>query len=327
MLLGLTLIAAAFAGCLGDEAGDEDLEVAGDGTTNAEDPGDSNGEQRDSDTQEKMTAEEQVDDDEGFDAEVPPFYSRTTYTVTGQVHLDRLPVVLSTTSGDINVSTQSGEEWELVATLEGRGETPQEAQQAREGMSFAWTIGEPGDRVLVGQVEHEEQDQDDDPITVASSSAEATLELVIPEDLAAGLQAASTSGDVTVDDVNAHRLDLGSTSGDIDASASGFDDASLDTTSGDVDATLHPSETGEVDLDSTSGDVQLEVPEDEDHGYDLDADTTSGEITIQLSDGTTSTDDDGDEATFRTTDYRDRAIRTEVTLDTTSGDVTVSPAS
>lgn len=309
LLTVLLVLSLPLAGCIGmgEDVTDEPL--------------DQDDAQRESEPSDQMTAQERVDDEEGADANVPPFYSRTTYTLTGQVLLDRLPILLSTVNGEVTVSTQEGEGWELVATLEGRGLTPQDAQEARDRMSFTWTIGEPGDHVLVGQVEQE--NPDDEPVQLGAFS-QATLELVVPKALVAGLQTGSTNGDVIADGLNAYRLDLDTTNGDIVASAAGLEQVSLDTTNGNIRATLHPAEDGQMSLDSTNGKIQLRVPEDTEHGYEVEADTTNGEVTIELSDGTTSYSDDGDEATFRTTSYEARDIRTQVSLDTTNGDITVA---
>lgn len=332
LALCLAMLAAGCIGMTDDRVGDQPLDVQ------TQDRGDSD---------DQMNAEEQTQEDEGVEpTQVPPFYSRKTITVSGDLTLEALPAILSTVNGEITVQPGPSDSWELVATLTGRGESPDQAREQRERMTFLWSIGPAGDHALAGQVLLEEDETDAGPITLgASGSATGDLALTVPEDVLLDLRAHTTNGpidvsgldtaelsidttngQVTVSDVQASVLRVDTTNGAIDVEARGTEEVTLDTTNAEVTATLIPAEDGTIEIDTTNGAIDLRVPEDGDHGYDAEAETTNGQVTIELEDGQTTYDEDREEATFVTSGYDDRSIQTRITLDSTNGGIRLGPS-
>lgn len=327
-------LAMLTAGCIGmtdGQTGDQPLDAQ------TQDRGDSD---------DQMSADEETQEDEGLEpTKVPPFYSRKTITVSGDLTLEALPAILSTVNGEVTVQPGPSDSWELVATLTGRGDSPEEAREQRERMTFLWSIGPAGDHALAAQVLLEEDDNDQGPITLSGSSATGDLDLTVPEDLLLDLRAQTTNGaidvsgldtpelsidttngQVRVSDVRASILRVDTTNGAIDVDARGTEDVTLDTTNADVSAALIPAEDGTIEIDTTNGAIDLRVPEDADHGYDAEAETTNGQVTIELQDGRASYDEDREEATFVTAGYDDRLIQTRITLDSTNGGIQLGPS-
>lgn len=331
LALAMALLAAGCIGMTDDQATDRPLDSL------TQDPGQSD---------DQMSASAQTREDEGAEpTQLPPFYARKTITVSGDISLDTLPVILATVNGEVTVEPGPAGSWELVATLTGRGESPEEAREQRDRMTFLWSIGPAGGHALAAQVLMEEDDSDPGPITLGGGQAEGDLRLTIPETLMLDLKAQATNGaleisgletdrltldttnaDVTVRDVRASTLEVDTTNGRIDVEATATREVHLDTTNGDIVARLAPGGDGTIQAETTNGDIRISVPEDDRRGYDAEAETTNGEVTIRLQDGQATYDEDHEEATFRTDGYDRRDIRTEVHLGSTNGDIELGPS-
>lgn len=332
LALGLAMLTAGCIGMTDDQATDQPLDTLTQGRGDSDD---------------QMSADEETSQEEGVEpTQVPPFYARKTITVSGDLTLETLPAILATVNGEITVEPGPEDAWKLVATLTGRGQSPEDAREQRDRMTFLWSIGPAGDHALAAQVTVKDDPSDDGPITIGSSGhAEGDLALTVPEDLVLDLKAHATNGaievsgldtdELTIDttnakvrvsDVTAEVLSVDTTNGDIDVEASGTREVVLDTTNAQITATITPADDGTIEVDTTNGAVDLRVPEDGQHGYDATADTTNGQITIELQDGETSYDEDREDARFRTNGYDGRGIQTQITMDSTNGDMTLGPA-
>lgn len=292
----------------------------------------------------RMTAEEQVDRERGQDQETPPFYDRQIVNVTGEVSLAVLGAELSTVDGDVTVTTGKGTGWRLVAVLEGRGYTADEAARQRERLSFDWDIGSAADRHLSAEVQKANQPTDS-LLTTGSATGEITL--VLPENQFVEMALSTTDGDIRLDGLRAGALSLSTTDGDIDVGATtarvvaaettdgdvdvdleSLEVASISTTDGDVTATLKPGSSGAFTVETTDGAIDLRVPEDGTRGYDLLAESSEGEVEVRLEDGSTRStggEEEGEEVRFLTRGFQDRAIQTRVELHANGGDIVVSP--
>lgn len=313
-----------------------------------------------------MTAEESVAEEEALAPGLPPWYAATrVHTIEGDLALDALPVLLSTTAGDVTVSVGESGRWRLVATLEGRGLTAEDARRDRDRFSFSWAHEDAGEHFVQGVVAREDAPTAAGPVTLgAFTLGRATLALTVPPEVALALAIGTSSGDVSVEgvrgssasldtssgDVTAsgiafHSIEIGASSGDVrvgDATlrfltvgvssgdvtldVAGVEEASVDASSGDVEATLAPARDGSLVVGTSSGDVRVRVPEDATRGYDALATATSGEVSIALSDGRVTTNEDRDEASFVTDGFARRDVRSRIVLSATSGDVTLAPA-
>ena len=101
-------------------------------------------------------------------------------------------------------------------------------------------------------------------VTLTGSEADANVEL------------GSVSGDVTAQDVKAHRLSVTVTSGDIKAQGAGADSAELSSTAGTVEYSGTVAKSGRYELHSHAGEV-IFMPTGG-AGYEFTANTFSGSI-------------------------------------------------
>lgn len=293
-----------------------------------------------------MTAEETEREHEGVRANAPPFYASRVVTIEGLLTLERLPIDLETVNGPIQVETGAEDEYRLVANLTGYGFTPQQAREQRARLSLDWDIGQPGAHQLVAHVEQEDQESSG-PLSMGGH-AKGALTLTVPESLLADLDAESTNGEVAVRDLSAVSLVAGSTNGaidldqvtaedivasttngPIDATVDGTRSVSLESTNGAIDATVEPATSGSIQASTTNAKIDVAVPEDAEHGYAAEASSTNGDVDIRLEQGSTQDEGggySGDAASFRTSGFEDRPMRTAVTLTSTNGDIVLRPA-
>lgn len=313
-----------------------------------------------------MTAEETVAEEESLAPGVPPLYAATrVHTIEGDLALAALPAFLSTSVGDVTVGAGESGRWRLVATLEGRGLSAEDARRERDRLSFSWAHEDAGEHFAQGVVTVEDGPASIGPLALgAFTFGRATLALTVPPEVALALAVSTSSGDVTLEGVRGSAATLGTSSGDVavagvafqsmdihvssgdvsvrDATVrllsvgvssgdvaldvAGVEDAMVQASSGDVAATLAPARDGSLVVGTSSGDVDVRVPEDATRGYDALASATSGDVSITLSDGRVASSEDGDEATFVTDGFARRDVRTRIALSATSGDVTLAPA-
>ena len=222
-------------------------------------------------------------------------------------------ISVRTVSGEISVDRELSLQQKLKLSSTSGDITTRNV--AAEQVSVASTSGE----VRTGELTAKE-------IEISTTSGDIRL------DKADGrLLATSTSGEVTVSDGNGERK-VNTTSGDI--RISGFDGKfSISSTSGEV--TLE-GQSGFGAANTTSGDVRLSVAQ---LTGDLDIDTSSGEVTLQLSrdeslqfkattvSGTISTFFDDALSFSKKGDRAEGSVgndsKNKVTVTTTSGDIRV----
>ncbi len=272
-------------------------------------------------------------------------------TVEGILEIDTLPVVLTTNSGDIRVTTGEEGQWSLITTIVAGGATEDDARAKLDDVIVTWSIKDALGHKLTAELERTTTTGNGPRvemvatlppsviygITLAASSGDLVLEKldlkgahisassgdITVEGVAGELVNVETSsGDITLADLKVDRLLAKSTSGDIEVAAK-TGTATLASTSGDITAKLTPTKTGAYAISATSGDIELTLPESNRHGYDLSADVTSGDITISLVDGKTSGSEE--HKRFQTDRLAGRDIRTGVAISSTSGDIDVGP--
>lgn len=295
----------------------------------------------------------------------PAFIATRVHTIEGVLALDALPVFLATSSGDVTVTVGEPGRWRLVATIQGQGVTPEMARENLARFTFAWAHEQSGEHFVQATVEAQGEPMGVGPVGVGMfAMGRGALALELPPEVAIALDVATSSGNVLVegahgssirvdtssgnarlagvdaDDVDvdvssgnvaiegsrALRLAVDASGGNVDVDVSGLRDAAISSSSGNVDATLAPGESGSFDVGASSGNVVLRVPETVERGYSASASASSGEITITLADGRTSWNEDRDEAAFESTGYRSRDVRTTIAIETSSGNVRLSPA-
>lgn len=320
LYLGLLAITLPLAGCMDLAAQDDDTD-APDG---------------------RITAEHEVSQDQGLGPNVPLYHAEEVHRLTGEITLDTLGITLATVNGPINVTTDTGSSWKLVAHLTGYGSSQEEAQDQLDRLTFNWSIGTPTAPELRATIQQEGANQTQDNL---GSRAEASLDLVIPEDLLPTLTATNVNGAVTIEGLQASELTVTavngrlhvretqarvltatSANGLVDVDVEGTHTATLSSTNGAIAATVRPGDTGRLQASSVNGGVSVHVPETASYGYDADATSVNGLAGITLQDGQGDRSGPG-EASFRTDGYEDRKIRTTVTVGSTNGGAHLGPAS
>ncbi len=288
-----------------------------------------------------MTAEADEHEEEGVEAQAPPFYARSVVTVTGELTLGTLPVELSTVNGPILVDEGPEDEYELEVTLTGYGFTPEQAQDQRDRLQLEWGSGSTGDRHLFADIDLH------DDASVQEGRAEGEIRLTIPRSVFVYLTTSTVNGNTTIGHVQAHLANAHATNGgltfdelhaeavrasttnanlegDIYATSS----VSLSSTNGNLEATVHPGDSGSITASTTNGALTLAVPEAHAYGYHARAASTNGFVDVRLEDGRT--DEEGplvpQRAQFVTTNYDDRSIRTDLSLSSTNGNIVLEPS-
>lgn len=249
---------------------------------------------------------------------LPPggWCAERTLHVEGRIGLDTLPIVeLESVNGNVEIKQGAGDAWSFLAVVKTRGLTEDEARRA---LDEAWTWshedGQGGHHIKAGP-------RDDVPL-MGSRVVGAQYVLVLPgwvhlDDV----QVETTNGNLDVTGFRMKTLTLETTNGNVVA-AGRADNVDLETTNGNVKAVLLPIEGGSWSLETTNGGIHLIASEHLTRGYDVDAETTNGNIQIQLTQGTVK-DVDRNHKTFRTDGYDTRTIKTEISLETTNGGITV----
>jgi hypothetical protein len=269
----------------------------------------------------EMTVRSAEETREGVQAEAQPFYASRVVTLEGNLTLAELSTVLAAESGSVDLAAGDDDRWRMVANMTGYGATPEEARSAREAMSLDWDAGDPGEGHLEARIHHEGDSSGGQTGRYASH-----LEVRVPVDVELSARANATDGDVDVDGVQARGLAASAVRGAVNVDAGGSEDVRLAASDGPITARLDPAANGSIAARTTNDQLDLTVPETGDHGYDVEASASDGEVEIGLEDGETERSNDGSEATFRTHGFAERPIRTAVDLAAENGEVTVGPA-
>ena len=274
-----------------------------------------------------MTAKESRDDSVGPCSGVGvlptagAFCAKRVVRVEGQVAgLSRLDVDLQTFNGNVDLAGGRGDAWSLEAVLTARGASEEEARASLERIAFAWSHVEGGRHFLAAVAE----------TPSPSSGRAASLAVTLPRGLVLVAAAATSNGGIHVEDVATDGLSAHTSNGNVEVDAS-VTQADLRTSNGQVEAALSPTGPGRISAGTSNGAIHLTLPEDARHGYELDAKTSNGRVTINLRDGETKRPpsnpyyDPQNEASFTTSGYASRAIRSVVHLTTSNGGITVDP--
>jgi len=245
------------------------------------------------------------------------FCAIRTITVKGVVTgVSSMDVSLATFGDGIKVRESKGDAWSLVATLTAHGATPDDALQALSNIDYRYAAD-------AEHVEARAKTND-----TQGNGYAVSLELSLPAQIVQDLSASAGSGGIDVENVRTGSLVLSTGSGDIGVTAS-VGDVILHAGSGSVKAMLSPERSGDIKLSTGSGSVSLQVPEDAQHGYDVTGSTGSGGLTIGLKDGESSGcagSGTCHRATFKTTGFDAREIRTRLVASTGSGSLSIGPS-
>lgn len=312
----------------------------------------------------RMTAEESTEESETLCLgrgpislpDLPIYCATRVTTVAGDMTLTSLPFEILADTGDVEVVAGDEGAWSVVFTVSASGSTPEAARARLDRTVIEWSIeGERGHR-LHASAQHEDRSTGLEPsndvsivVTLPAGALYGGFVSTSTGDAGVGglsfeaLVVSTSTGDIAVSDVRASilkssastgsasitgkfgRIVASASTGDIDVEAETVD-ADVSTSTGSITAALTPTATGHFDLGASTGEVELRVPEAARHGYDVEAEASTGTVKILLEDGDVKTSEDRDEASFTTSGFARRAVRTTVSLDTSTGDITVAPA-
>lgn len=277
-----------------------------------------------------MTATEDIQESAGpcvGSGGAHPFCATRVVTITGTLSgLASLEADLATFNGALIVKAGSAGSWGVVATLKGRGTTPDDARAALESITFTWGHESPSGHFLQAQAEAEGRGKDE-------WSRAADLEVTLPPEVAYRLVASNINGEATIRGLKTEGLSVSNTNGRIEVDATVMQ-VDLSTVNGAVDAKLTPTASGRIKASTVNGQVNLRLPEDAQHGYDLRGTTTNGEVEIRLQDGDVGPCPKGsqyytppcNDRTFKTRNFDGRAIRSQVAMSSVNGQVEAGPA-
>ncbi|MDD5503038.1 MAG: DUF4097 family beta strand repeat-containing protein [Candidatus Thermoplasmatota archaeon] len=134
----------------------------------------------------------------------------------------------------------------------------------------------------------------------------------------------TSGGDITMDGLECEDASIQTSGGDISGEIIA-DRLDMETSGGGIEVKIGSVEYGSYDVSTSGGDVSIYVKNGEKYGYDVRAKSSSGQITIRLSDSENLGDyEDEDEAHYRTQDYESKDVQVKMNIKTSGGDIFVS---
>ena len=274
-----------------------------------------------------MTAEETREDAvarcDRNNVQVPPaaYCATRTLTVKGRIGVDQLPVTLEGRNGAVVLQDNGGgDAWSLVAIVKVRALTEEDAREALDA-AWSWShedgsghhlkAGPTPGALLLGA-----------PAVASPALVGAQYLVTLPGWVRLDLDARTDNGAIALDWGEAGSVRAQTTNGAI-ALHGIADDVTARTSNGAIQADLLPRRGGAWTLDTSNGAIHLDAAESPARGYDLDARTTNGRIEILLHDGHLQKEG-RDRATFKTSGFEQRDVKTTVSLGTSNGAIVVT---
>lgn len=312
------VLALALAGCI--DTSNDSANPAADGTRTATEGGSMTGAESEETTSGLCTEDFSIGD------KSQTFCAKRVITLSGSISgIPKMDVDLATFNGDVKVAAGTEGAWRVVATLQAQGETEAAAVANLDRIAFEWAHEEGGRHFIEAEARHEDRDS-------GQYGLGADLHATLPPSLVAVLVAATSNGDITLDDLKTDGLAATTSNGRVRASGE-VTHVSLTTSNGDVDASLAPTASGRVSLVTSNGEVTLKLTEGPSVGYELTGTTSNGDVDIRLQDGTVGPCPAGSEyytppcstRSFTTHGFDQRDIRSYVDVVSSNGDIDVAP--
>lgn len=230
---------------------------------------------------------------------------------------DAATVKLCTRAGDIVVEPTSADALTLEVRIVGgtaaeRAEMPLHTSFTTEGSALGVAAWE-------GAREY--------PWRFSGSIPSAQIVLRVPDAMLTDADLANVHGDVRASGLRASTLNARTSSGDVallDILAEGGVEAA--SRFGDVTLQFASVQTGNVTAETSSGDVEVRLPSRADVGYDVYAETRTGEVTVRVGDAETYESDArglGQEVHVRTRGFDAAPTQVTVRTEARHGDVLV----
>jgi hypothetical protein len=134
----------------------------------------------------------------------------------------------------------------------------------------------------------------------------------------------TSGGDIAMDGLECEDASIQTSGGDIYGEIIA-DRLDMETSGGGIEIKIESVKYGSYDVSTSGGDVSIYVKNGEKYGYDVRAKSSSGQITIRLSDSENLGDyEDEDQAHYRTRNYESRDVQVKMNVKTSGGDIFVS---
>lgn len=249
------------------------------------------------------------------------FCAERVIDVTGTISgISRMDASLASFNGNVQLTGGAEGEWSLKAVLRARGATEEAARANLENIEFEWSHTDGSSHFLEAKAEQKD----------GARGVSAEISAVLPRTIALVVVAATSNGNVAVEDVATEGLSASTSNGNVQVDAS-VTQVQLATSNGNIAGKLRPTSSGRWDAGTSNGGISLEVPEDAARGYDITAATSNGKVEFDLDDGQTTRSgpsnpyyDPQNDGHFVTNGFSGRSIQTTVTLGTSNGSIRVS---
>jgi len=256
------------------------------------------------------------------------WYARRTVTITNGFGASEAEVELLTGNGGVDAATWGEDGYRVVARLEGRGDTEQDAEARLEELR----VVHRDDGASVSTVIEAEADEWRDKAASIEARLPGTPHYT-------GLEAGTTNGNVdavgfrggdmkllttngalSCEGLVAASLTLTTTNGGIDCAAT-VDSLEASTTNGQVVLDMRAAASGAWAVSSGNGQIELTVPEGADRGYDVTGTTSNGLVEFDFQETEPVGEQTRTSKHERTTGFGEREVQTTVGLSTTNGSI------
>lgn len=244
----------------------------------------------------------------------------------------RSDIDLGTLNGAVKVSAGGDGGYKVVAALFGQGNTEAQARDALDRLRYSEDDSLDGS--TLGLSVHVSSTGQQLP---NGASHGASFTVTLPPQPSHAIDADSSNGAMTVSGLHGGMLSLGSSNGQISVegtfaklvadtsngpiSLSGtFNTVSADTSNGAITATVRAAASGTLAFETSNAAIRVTLAAGPDRGFDVSADTSNDEVTIDLGDEQASGDDD---ASARSDGYAGKPIQVKVVADTSNAGITV----
>lgn len=248
--------------------------------------------------------------------EIPAACAQRIVDAKGLMGVDRLPVELVGSNGEIVIRTSADDSWSFLATIVVQDT---DEDRAREALDTAWTWSheKDGEHAIVAGPTPQAA-----PIVLGMGPrvVASAYELTIPAWVAIDLKALTDNGGIAAEGFRFGAIDVETDNGNIVLSGSAASFRGK-TDNGGIRAELQPIASGSWELETDNGEILLQVPEGRRFGYDIDGAFDNGQVIIQLEDGELTEREDG--ASFTTNGFAERAVQTTMTLQVDNGQIIV----
>lgn len=261
----------------------------------------------------------------------PRFYHERTHKISGTETLNAMLVALTTFNGPIELTTTSGDAYEVTLILRGTGESPQEAKARLDAIRLEWSH-ESGDLHFLRATLT--------PATGDSSGQTAAIRARFPADTRYTADLRTSNGPIAIRALTGDALQAYTSNGPIDAQAEA-PTVSLRTSNGPIDAHLvaahadlltsngpitlthAPTASGSVTLTTSNAPIEATLHEAPTVGYDVTVTTSNGKAYAELDGKAQESKPLGGTVTHRTTNYDSRAIQVRVAATTSNSPAAV----